>query len=101
MIDVVVLLKIKNQKLFTEYESTVLSVMRAHGGELITAFTPAQDMGADTDFDEVHHLRFPSIEVMNAYRDDPEVEKLAELRDMAIEDTRVYISESHETYAPN
>ena len=98
MIDIVVLLKIRDRALFQEFETEALSILKTYNGELITAFEPVQDDTASDSVDEVHCLRFPDMNSLNRYRADPLLASLSELRSHAIAETRVLVSANHKNY---
>ena len=74
-----------------------VNLKRAHGGTLISAFEP-EVAGADGTPDEVHLLEFPPAPVFAAYRADPRLGKLSELRASAIAKTVVYVSQKKIAY---
>ncbi|NKB33657.1 MAG: DUF1330 domain-containing protein [Pseudomonadales bacterium] len=98
MIQVVVLLKIKDAQLFAEFESKAIGILRNHGGELASAFTPNRELSSGNEFDEVHNLNFPDLDSFKAYRSDPELQKLSELRNAAITNTAILVSDKSRSY---
>lgn len=81
-----------------DFEHRALTVLRSHGGTLISAFEPENNGTTDTP-DEVHLLEFPSATVFAAYRADPRLEALSDLRANAIARTVVYVSQKQLEYA--
>jgi uncharacterized protein (DUF1330 family) len=98
MIDVVVLLKIRDQSLFLEFETKALEILKSYEGKLVSAFEPSQNESSNNNVDEIHCLRFPSMDEFNAYRADAELAKLAHLRSEAIEETEIFVSATHKAY---
>lgn len=97
MLHVVAVLSVIDRAKLTLFESQAMAILKRHGGELVVAFTSATEQGER----EVHHLCFPDSEAFQAYRDDPELTSLASLREEAISDTEVYVSESVLDYQPD
>ncbi len=91
MIDVIVLLTIKDTSSFRKYEKAALSRLPAHGGSLVAAFEP--EPSADvTAVDEIHYLRFPDTRAYKNFRNDKTLSDLSDLRSMAISNTTIYTS---------
>ncbi len=92
MLDIVVIMKVRNRELFIQFEKEAFRIMGTHGGELLSAFVPDPGLSSTSDFDEVHYLRFPSQQAFSAYRADPALTGMADLRSQAISDTEIYVS---------
>ena len=73
------------------FEHQALAILREHGGTLISAFEPER-AGEDGIPDEIHLLEFPTAEVFAAYRADPRLADLGDLRARAIASTVVYVA---------
>lgn len=74
------------------YETRALSLLE-HGGAVLAAFVPESSESPETP-DEIHLLEFPSRAALDAFRDDPRLETLAQERLRAIDRTTVYVSRS-------
>ncbi len=99
MIEIVVLLEVKESNSFAEYERNAIKIMRNYGGKLIGAFEPNKTDSTTSHIDEVHYLQFPTIEAFNAYRNDPNLLVMSKLRNKAISNTTVYLSGKLKSYA--
>ncbi len=98
MIQVVVLLKVKNIEKFEGYERQAIKIMAEHSGRLISAFTSNDKESSDIEFGEIHVLEFPSVEQFHSYRADQKILELTALREQAIEKTSVYVSNVFKNY---
>lgn len=76
-----------------EYERTVLSYWREHGGEVMAAFHPAAWADGTRAADEVQLLRIPSRAQLDAYLADERRAALAPVRDRSIARTDLIMSE--------
>jgi|SRR5215207_5069897 len=76
-----------------EYERTVLSHWREHGGDVIAAFRPAAWADGTRAADEVQLLRIPSREQLDAYLADARRVALAQVRERSIAKTDLIMSE--------
>jgi len=76
-----------------EYERTVLSYWREHGGEVIAAFQPAPWADGTRAADEVQLLRIPSRAQIDAYLADERRAALAPVRERSIARTELIMSE--------
>lgn len=65
------------------YEQQAVPVMRRHGGQLVYVFRPVAGT-ASTVPDEVHLLAFESEAGFVAFRNDPELHAVRQLRDAAV-----------------
>ena len=98
MIHIVVLLEVKEHAAFLQYESKALKIMKAHGGHLMSAYKPMQAYRSGSEIDEVHILRFPDLVSFENYRTDGKLAELADLRALAIANTKIYVSEAEIDY---
>lgn len=98
MIQVVVLLKVKDLDKFENYEKRAIQIMAEHSGSLISAFKPDENESSNSDVHEVHILEFPSVELFHAYRGSKKIQSLAKLREQAIEKTTMYLSNEFKNY---
>lgn len=96
MIEVVVLLKIRDRCAFLQFESQALKIMRKYGGNLVSAFEPDPHFSSAKDIGEIHYLNFPNRVAFDNYRDDSGLKDLSELRHKAIADTQIYVSGAEE-----
>lgn len=94
-LNLVVLLKARDRALLAEFEARAVALMRAHGATLYVAFRPEETRAG---VDEVHVLRFPDRAAFEAYRADPGLAALADLRERAIADTTVLSAASEVPY---
>jgi hypothetical protein len=76
-----------------EYERTVLSYWREHGGEVISAFQPAAWGDGTRAADEIQLLRIASRSQLDAYLADDRRAALAPVRDRSIARTHLIMSE--------
>ena len=101
MIDILVVLEVKNAEAFKKFETRAISILNSHKGTLLLAFeadAPISDCPENT---ELHYIQFPTIDNYNAYRADPALRELADLRSEAIESTKVYVSRQLKNYGEN
>ena len=68
MINIVVIITVKNESDFVKFESQAIRILRLHGGELVAAFEPENTDASSIDDIEVHYIRFPAIENYNKAR---------------------------------
>jgi len=78
---------------FHAYESQALARLRAHGGEVLAAFRPRPNANGQPAPDEIHVLRMGSEEQFAAFRADPALAALADLRAQAIARTEIFVSQ--------
>jgi uncharacterized protein (DUF1330 family) len=76
-----------------EYERTVLTYFRDHGGEVLGAFRPAPWANGTRASDEVQLLRIPTREQIDAYMRDERRLALVPIRDRSIAKTEIVMSE--------
>jgi uncharacterized protein (DUF1330 family) len=70
---------------YERFEAEASRIMRRHGGRIERRLAAAALTDGDNDVpDEVHLVTFPSRQSFEAYRIDPELAPLAELRARAI-----------------
>jgi len=79
------------------YESAVMPILREHGGKLCTAFRP-KPIPSEIVPDEIHLVQFPSDAQFQAYRTDPRLAELSELRSAGIARAELFFSESILSY---
>ena len=77
--------------LFDDFERRALVLIQKHGGELLHTIHPVAALPPAELPDEVHVLRFPSQQALDAYRSDPELVALAPMRAEAIASTNLLI----------
>ena len=92
MIEIIVLLEVKNETSFKEFESSAIKIMQKHNGKLVSAFRPNKEESTLRNIFEVHYLEFPDIDAFISYKSDPEHNELKELRNNAISKTSVIVS---------
>ncbi len=96
MINILVTLDVKDFDLLTTFENKAAEIMRSHGGDIIRAFETFRN--EDGSGQEIHLLEFPNDAAFAAYRSDPQLLELAEIRNKAITSTNVVISSHVKTY---
>ncbi len=74
----------------TKFESKVLPILKAHRGELLSAFNPVRESQETPD--EIHHLRFPNALAFEEFKNDGRHNELAQERTKAISKTEIYVS---------
>lgn len=77
------------ERTFRAYERRALAILRKHGGELLQALRP------ETEPDrvhEVHLIRLPSHSALEAYRHDPALAALREMRGVAVASTSITLA---------
>lgn len=89
MIHVVVILSVRDREKLTDFESKAIAIMARHNGRLVVAFSSASDSGEK----EIHHIEFPNSESLQSYRSDPDLLALSSLREQAISESQVLISD--------
>lgn len=92
MIQIVVLLEIKDPTAFRTYETTAIKIMAKYEGKLLAAFKPDLKESSTTATGEIHYLQFPNLEAFHHYRLDPDLANISELRQQAISKTTIYVS---------
>ena len=92
MIQITVLLEIKDKALFKTFESKAIKVMEKYDGKLRLAYEPIKAESSLSNIGEVHYLEFPDIDAYKRYRRDPELEKLSGLRADSILKTNILVS---------
>lgn len=98
MIQILVLLEVKDKSASKAYETKAIQVMKKYGGKLLAAFEPDVNESSKNNIGEIHYLEFPSIDSFKNYRTDLEVLRMKELREKAILSTTVYVSGKQITY---
>lgn len=93
MIQILVLLEIKDKSSFKEFENKAIQIMKKYGGRLLTALEPNKGESSDKSVGEIHLLEFPDLEAFRNYRADNDLAELKELRERAISQTSIYVSE--------
>ncbi|EPJ46612.1 MAG: hypothetical protein OFPII_19310 [Osedax symbiont Rs1] len=97
MINVLVIIEVKNFAALASFERIAVEIMRSHGGDMIKAFETSRGEGQSGR--EVHLLEFPSEQAFANYRADSRLLEHAELRDKAIQSTAVMQSSTFKYYA--
>lgn len=98
MINIVAILEVKDWEAFGEFEARAIPIMRSHGGKLLSAFESETSGATDAENIEVHYLQFPTLDSFHAYRNDPALNALSELRSKAIASTNLYVSRKEKSY---
>ena len=74
---------------FEEFESSAAEIMRHHGGAIERRIRCAAGPDSGEPY-EVHIVTFRDQQALDRYRQDPELQRLAELRARAIHHTVVW-----------
>ncbi|MFT5594365.1 MAG: hypothetical protein ACI8SR_002754 [Oceanicoccus sp.] len=90
MINILVILDVKNFENLTRFEHKAAEIMRDYGGDIVNAFETSRCENGTGQ--EVHLLSFPSEQAFAEYRTDSRLKEYAELRDSAIISTTVMTS---------
>jgi len=83
---------------FRQFETEAARIMKKYGGQITQVIRPTVAGQAGSSPHEIHIVSFPSLEYFEAYRGDPDLTKLAPLRQAAIARTEVIIGEEGESY---
>jgi len=82
---------------FRNFEHGAAQVMRRHGGT-IERTVEIEGAGDGDLFEEIHLVRFPSLEAFDAYRADPELGALRHLRDTSVVATDIAVGKDGPRY---
>lgn len=86
------------EKTFRTYERRAIDILRRHGGELLYALRPETEPDR---MHEIHLIRLPSHDALDAYRQDPALLAMREMRATAITSTSITLAgEITSLYAP-
>lgn len=98
MITLIVSLWLKNEDIagFEAFEGKAAAIMARHGGK-IERVIRLENPSAELPF-EVHVLTFPDAQAFAAYRTDPALTALAEMRQQVIARTTVWTGQDVEGY---
>lgn len=80
-----------DNKAFRAFEKEAITIIRDHGGKLITALVPEKKDDQETP-DEIHLIQFPDEPAFLAYQADPRTIALSSRRAKVIAKTVVYTS---------
>jgi len=98
MIQITVLLEIKDKASFKQYESKAIKIMAKYNGKLISAYEPNETESTLPNINEVHYLEFPDLDTFKKYRADSEFNSLSELRAKGVSKTIVLVSGENIVY---
>lgn len=98
MIQIVVLLEVKDTNALHEIEMQAVKIMDKYEGKLVAAFELDASHSSSSNITEIHYLQFPNIETFISYRADPLHNELSELRANAISNTTVFVSGNAKNY---
>lgn len=96
MIHVLVKLEVADFSALEQFESAAVSIMKNHGGDIVSAFEAERD--SENSGVEIHLLQFPSKMKFEQYRADERLKPLAELREQAIRNSEITISNRMKSY---
>ncbi|HXG18615.1 MAG TPA: DUF1330 domain-containing protein [Methylomirabilota bacterium] len=83
---------------FRQFETEAARIMQKYGGRIERVIRPTIASPSQALPHEIHIVAFPSLERFEAYRNDPDLAKLAPLRQSAIAGTEILIGEEGEPY---
>jgi uncharacterized protein (DUF1330 family) len=83
---------------FRRFETEAARVMRRHGGRIERVIRPTGPARGDALPHEIHVVSFESAAGFDAYRADPELARLAPLRESAIARTSVTVGTDGQPY---
>lgn len=98
MIEIIALIKVKDNAAYFEYETEAVQIIKQYGGELLSAFEPDDKESSESNISEVHYLQFPDFNAFKKYQSDPGLIKLSELKEKAISNIRVIVSGKFKSY---
>ncbi len=78
---------------FKEYEKIALNIFKKYGGEVVVAYKPSKEFSQTDVPDEIQILRISNRTDFDAFMNDSDRTRLANLRDDVIRKTDVYFSE--------
>ena len=97
MFQVLVILEVRDVEALHRFETAAMQIVADHSGRLLTAFE-AGSRSESSDTCEIHLLQFPAEEDFDAYRRDPRLAALSDLREEAIRSTKLYPSRQFRHY---
>jgi uncharacterized protein (DUF1330 family) len=83
---------------FQQYEQEAAQIMQKYQGQIEKVIRPISTEQCQEQPDEVHIVWFPSLGQFELYRQDPDLVKLAELRQSAISRTEIIIGQESNPY---
>jgi len=83
---------------FRQFETEAARVMKKYGGQITQVIRPTVSGQPDPSPHEIHIVSFPNLKSFEAYRGDPDLAKLAPLRQAAVARTEVIMGEEGEPY---
>lgn len=98
MIQITVLIEIKDMASFKQFESKAIKIMAKYNGKLLSAYEPNETESTLPNINEVHYLQFPDLDAFKNYRVDSELKGLSELREKGISKTVVLVSAAKVVY---
>ena len=99
MIQIIVLINVKDLVAFREYETGAVSIMQLYGGKMLSAFEPNENESIEANCSEVHYLEFPGLDSFKRYRRDVKLVEMSALREKAISKIKVIVSGKFKSYA--
>ena len=75
-------------ELLKEYENHIAPIMERHGGRIVNIWSAGLGCTLESPFagfDEIHELHFNTGSGFGAYKEDPELQQWASLREQAVE----------------
>jgi uncharacterized protein (DUF1330 family) len=76
---------------FETFETAALAIMKQHGAQVLDI--DQNHTATDGAPHEIHTLEFPSAHVFEAYRTDPTLQAMAELRKSCVAKTEIIIDD--------
>ncbi len=99
MITIIALLTIRDPEAFDQFERQAAAIMNSYGGGIDVAFRPKTSSKQTPNVDEVHLLKFPDHDTFDRYRSDDRLLALSTLRQKAISQSTVYVSDIEVDYS--
>ena len=79
------------EALLRSYEATAADIMSRYGGHIEQVIVPDQAVDKESSPSEIHIVTFPNQGAFALYRDDPDLLRIAPLREQAIARTEVFV----------
>lgn len=96
MINILVIIQVKNFNALEEFEYQANKIMQDHGGKIAMAFESQRN--PDDSGEEIHILEFSSMDGFNSYKIDERLHALYTLRQSAITSADVKVSKKLKLY---
>ncbi len=81
-----------------DFETAAADIMSRYGGKIEVVVKPTQALHGARVPTEIHVVSFPTLSAYELYRSDPDLERIASLRERAIETTEVFLGTAGDAY---